>query len=97
MPGVDCLWVGHFDLSVSLGVPGEFESRIFKNAINRVIAATTKHKKALGRLVPNVQTGIALNRQGFDFICYSGDVWVLHNALAEAIGRLREGVEAKRS
>ena len=21
-PGVDCLWVGHFDLSVSLGVPG---------------------------------------------------------------------------
>ena len=21
--GVDCLWVGHFDLSVSLGIPGE--------------------------------------------------------------------------
>ena len=23
--GVDCLWVGHFDLSVSLGIPGEFD------------------------------------------------------------------------
>ena len=27
LPGVDCLWVGHFDLSVSLGVPGEFGSK----------------------------------------------------------------------
>ena len=23
--GVDCLWVGHFDLSVSLGIPGQFD------------------------------------------------------------------------
>lgn len=24
LDGVDCLWVGHFDLSCSLGIPGEF-------------------------------------------------------------------------
>lgn len=88
--GVDCLWVGHFDLSVSLGVPGEFGHPLFKAAIDRTIAATRKHNKALGRLVPNVQTGIDIYSQGFDFVCYSGDVWVLHNALAEAIGQLRE-------
>jgi 2-keto-3-deoxy-L-rhamnonate aldolase RhmA len=91
LPEVDCLWVGHFDLSVSLGVPGQFDSKTFRNAIDKVIAATEKHKKALGRLVPTVEQGIELYAQGFDFICYSGDVWVLHNALAEAIGRLREG------
>ena len=27
LPGVDCLWVGHFDLSVSLGVPGNSARR----------------------------------------------------------------------
>jgi len=27
---------------------------------------------------------------GFDFICYSGDVWVLHNALAEAVNQLKQ-------
>jgi 2-keto-3-deoxy-L-rhamnonate aldolase RhmA len=91
LPGVDCLWVGHFDLSVSLGVPGEFGSKTFTNAIARVAAATTKHGKSLGRLVPNVQQGVELYGQGFDFICYSGDVWVLHDALADAIGKLREG------
>jgi len=95
--GVDALWVGHFDLSVSLGIPGEFDHPNFKRAIARTVAACRKHKKALGRLVPTVQLGVELYGVGFDFICYSGDVWVLHNALAEAITGLREGVRAKRS
>ena len=25
LAGVDCLWIGHFDLSCSLGIPGQFE------------------------------------------------------------------------
>jgi 2-keto-3-deoxy-L-rhamnonate aldolase RhmA len=91
LPGVDCLWVGHFDLSVSLGVPGEFGTKTFTDAIARVCAAAAKHGKSLGRLVPTVQQGIELYGQGFDFVCYSGDVWVLHDALSEAIGKLREG------
>ena len=96
LPGVDCLWVGHFDLSVSLGVPGEFDSKKFTSAIKKVAAATAKHGKSLGRLVPNVQTGVELFKQGFDFICYSGDVWVLHDALADAIGKLRDGCKVKK-
>jgi len=91
LPGVDCLWVGHFDLSVSLGVPGEFGSKTFAEAIDRVCTGAAKHVKSLGRLVPTVQQGIELNGKGFDFICYSGDVWVLHDALAEAIVKLHEG------
>ena len=52
---------------------------------------TPQHGKSLGRLVPTVQQGIDLFGQGFDFICYSGDVWVLHDALKDAIDKLREG------
>ena len=55
--GVDCLWVGHFDLSVSLGIPGEFDNPKFTKAIDRVIAAAGKHGKALGRLVPDGRAG----------------------------------------
>ena len=89
--GVDVLWVGHFDLSVSLGIPGEFDNPKFLKAIDQTIAATKKHKKALGRLVPTTDLGIALYKQGFDFCCYSGDVWVLRDALSAAIATLREG------
>ena len=89
--------MGHFDLSVSLGVAGQFESKTFTDAIERVAAAASKHRKSLGRLVPTVELGIQLYGQGFDFICYSGDVWVLHNALQEAIAKLREGCAPKKA
>jgi 2-keto-3-deoxy-L-rhamnonate aldolase RhmA len=94
LPEVDALWVGHFDLSVSLGIPGQSEHKDFKAAIDKTVAACRKHKKSLGRLVPNVEQGIALYRDGFDFICYSGDAWVLQMALADAIGRLRDGTKS---
>src|SRR5215467_6876420 len=89
--GIDCLWIGHFDLSVSLGIPGQFDHPKFLTAVERTIAAAKKHNKALGRLVPTTELGIALYKQGFDFCCYSGDVWVLRDALAAAITTLRKG------
>ncbi len=89
--GVDCLWVGHFDLSTSLGIPGQFEHPKYLAAMDRIIAAAKKHNRALGRLVPTTDLGIALYKQGFDFCCYSGDVWLLQQALTEAVGKLRAG------
>ena len=91
LDGVDCLWIGHFDLSVSLGIPGQFEHPKFQDAMDKIIAAAKKHEKSLGRLVPNTDQGISFFKQGFDFCCYSGDVWVLRDALTAAITTLRAG------
>ncbi|BCX17920.1 MAG: hpch/hpai aldolase [Geminicoccaceae bacterium] len=91
--GVDCLWVGHFDLSASLGIPGEFEHPKFLAAIERVVAACRQHGKACGRLVPDVATGIDYWRRGFDFLCYSGDVWALGAAVKAGVDGIRAGVE----
>lgn len=90
--GVDCLWVGHFDLSASLGIPGEFEHPKFLAAIERVVAACREHGKACGRLVPDVATGIDYWRRGFDFLCYSGDVWALGAAVKAGVDGIRAGV-----
>ena len=91
LDGVDCLWVGHFDLSASLGIPGQFEHQLFKDAIAEVIRAARKHGKAAGRRVPDVQTGVDLYRQGFDFICYSGDVWAYQAAVRAGVDGIRAG------
>ena len=89
--GVDVLWVGHFDLSCSLGVPGEFDHPKFTGAIERVVQACRDNGKSLGRLVPDVASGIAFYKQGFDFIAYSADAWVLGDAVASALDDIREG------
>jgi 2-keto-3-deoxy-L-rhamnonate aldolase RhmA len=91
--GVDCLWVGHFDLSAALGIPGEFQHERFLAAIERVVAACRRHGKAAGRLVPDVATGIDYWRRGFDFLCYSGDVWALGAAVRSGVDGIRAGVE----
>jgi 2-keto-3-deoxy-L-rhamnonate aldolase RhmA len=90
LDGVDCLWVGHFDLSASLGIPGQFTHKDFTDAIRTVIQACHKHGKSAGRLVPTVDEGVAFNQTGFDFICYSGDVWALHGAVQQAVDEIRE-------
>lgn len=95
--GVDCLWIGHFDLSASLGIPGEFEHRLFKNAVKEVTKACENHKKALGRLVPTVDEGIKLNRAGHDFICYSGDVWALQQAVGSAVTAIRDAADKRKA
>ena len=88
--GVDCLWVGHFDLSASLGIPGQFQHKDFTDAIQTVIKACRKHGKSAGRLVPSVDEGVAFHEAGFDFICYSGDVWALHGAVQQAVNEIRD-------
>jgi 2-dehydro-3-deoxyglucarate aldolase/4-hydroxy-2-oxoheptanedioate aldolase len=88
--GVDVLWIGHFDLSCSLGIPGQFEHPEFLSAVEKVVAAGQAQGKSLGRMVRSIDEGVALNNQGFDFICYSGDLWLLQDALRTGIEKLRE-------
>ena len=88
--GVDCLWIGHFDLSASLGIAGQFDNPIFARAVERVRRAASSHGKALARLVDDAASGAALYGKGFDVICYSGDIWVYQNALSEGIAALKQ-------
>jgi 2-dehydro-3-deoxyglucarate aldolase/4-hydroxy-2-oxoheptanedioate aldolase len=89
LPGVDGLWIGHVDLTASLGRPGDFDDPAFRQAVARICAAARTHGKPLGRLCSTVEEGAALYRSGFDFIGYSGDVWLLQDALSSGVTGLR--------
>lgn len=88
--GVDGLWIGHVDLSASMGIPGQLDHPEFTAAVERIVAACRANAKPLGRLVGSVEEGAALHRSGFDFIGYSADAWILQDALGSAIAALRE-------
>ena len=91
LDGVDCLWIGHFDLSCSLGIPAQFDHPEFLAAVEKIIAAGKNTGTSLGRLVPDVASGIEFYKQGFDFIAYSADAWLLGDALADGLKAIREG------
>jgi 2-keto-3-deoxy-L-rhamnonate aldolase RhmA len=90
LDGVSCLFIGHFDLSLAMGIPGEFDHPEFVAARDRVAAAAKRHGRGLGRLVTSPEEGAKLYGLGFDVLMYSGDIWLLQAALSSGITRLRE-------
>tara|TARA_B100000686_G_scaffold310167_1_gene352745 strand:- start:1187 stop:1975 length:789 start_codon:yes stop_codon:yes gene_type:complete len=95
--GVDCLWIGHFDLSCSLGINGQFDHPDFIKACDKVKRAARKHNKALARLAGDAEGCIALYKKGYNVLCYSGDLWVYQQALNEGIIKIRKGCKPRKS
>ncbi len=87
--GIDVLWIGQFDLSASLGIPGQFEHPKFLEALQQVVAAANQHAKAAGFMVLNVDEARTRIEQGFRCISYNGDLWIYQAALQQAITAVR--------
>ncbi|MFP6758339.1 MAG: aldolase/citrate lyase family protein [Alphaproteobacteria bacterium] len=90
VPGIDMAHVGHFDLSLTMGIPGQFEHPDFQAAIDTIIAACNKHGKVAGLLAPDVTWGKDWIDRGFRFVSYSYDIGLLGGALSDGIAALRE-------
>ncbi|MEA2526914.1 MAG: 2-dehydro-3-deoxy-L-rhamnonate aldolase [Thermomicrobiales bacterium] len=87
--GIDCLWIGHFDLTQSLGIPAQFDHPRFQEAVDTVVAACNAHGKVAGIMAGSVDVGREWIRRGFRAVAYWGDVWIYQQALAEGITALR--------
>lgn len=88
-PGVDCIWIGHFDLSASLGIPGQFDHPEYRAAHDRIVTAAKQHGKSLGRLVGSVDEGLVDLQQGYDFCCYGTDTMLYQRVLMQGLDELR--------
>jgi 2-keto-3-deoxy-L-rhamnonate aldolase RhmA len=88
--GVDVLWIGHYDLTTSMGIPGQFSDARYTDAVARVLDACARHGKAAGFMASDVEQGRALMAQGFRCLAYQRDSVLYRNALAEGIAGLRD-------
>jgi 2-dehydro-3-deoxyglucarate aldolase/4-hydroxy-2-oxoheptanedioate aldolase len=87
--GIDVLWIGHFDLTNSLGIPGQFTHPTYLEAVDTVLAACERHGKAPGIMCGTVADGQAQLQQGFRAMAYSGDLWLYQLALRQGLETLR--------
>ncbi len=76
---VDAVMVGPYDISGSLGIPGQLERPKVKDAAKRVIAACRKYKKGCGTQViePDMKNVAAKIEDGYTFIVLASDIFVL--------------------
>jgi 2-keto-3-deoxy-L-rhamnonate aldolase RhmA len=86
--GIDLIWIGQFDLSTALGVPGEFGHPLHTAAVERILSAAAAAGKPVGALATSVADAHELLRQGYRAVAY-GDSLLFTDALTRALGELR--------
>lgn len=89
VPGIDALWIGLYDMTNSMGIPGQMQHPDTTAAIDRVLAACKAHNKAPAVLVTSIPEGQAQLDRGFKMVAYSGDLWIYQAALRHGIKTLR--------
>ena len=82
---LDCLWVGHFDLSNFLGVPGQFDSKLYLDAIDRIVKIGRKYQKSLGIMVSTKQEMNFYSNLGFNVIAVGTEMKLLTDKISNLI------------
>jgi 2-dehydro-3-deoxyglucarate aldolase/4-hydroxy-2-oxoheptanedioate aldolase len=90
-PGIDSIFVGPADLSVSMGIPGQLTHPREVEAIARVIAVCRQHDVIPGIHMSNVATLKEWIQKGMRFVSYSSDVDLLARAAQESLKQLKGG------
>jgi 2-keto-3-deoxy-L-rhamnonate aldolase RhmA len=86
--GIDVLWIGHFDLTTSLGTPGEFWNAEHTAAVDRVFDACRSHGKSVGTMANDVADARMLAEKGFTAFVFN-DAMIFADALRESIQELQ--------
>jgi len=89
IPGIDVLFIGPYDLSQSLGIPGHSsDPRVFA-AGETIVAKATKRHVRVGVFTNTDTEAYRWKEIGIQYLCYSVDTVLLLHALTNAHSRLR--------
>jgi 2-dehydro-3-deoxyglucarate aldolase/4-hydroxy-2-oxoheptanedioate aldolase len=87
--GIDALWIGQFDLTSSLGIPGQFDHRLFVDGRRQIVEACHKHSKAATLAVMNPEELASGPANGFRLLVYAADLWIYQQALRRCFRQVR--------
>lgn len=91
--GVDVAWVGQCDMSISLGIPGQYDHPDFLRAFDKVMNACEKYGVIFGYLPLSVSEAQVMADKGVRCIAYSADVFLYSITLKNDVQQIREHIE----
>jgi 2-dehydro-3-deoxyglucarate aldolase/4-hydroxy-2-oxoheptanedioate aldolase len=81
VPGIDVLWLGHFDLTNFLNIPGQFSHPRYREAVRRIVSAAQQNGKAAGYMAADEELGREYLHHGFRMIATGTDQGMLQAAI----------------
>jgi 2-keto-3-deoxy-L-rhamnonate aldolase RhmA len=96
-PGVDALWLGHFDLTNFMGIPGQFQHPDYLAAVARIVAACDRHGKTAAFIGLDDDFARDYIAKGFRLMAYGLDQLLLQNALKHGLDVMRAAPPPHRS
>jgi len=95
LPGVDVLFIGPYDLSQALGVPGEIEHPRVLEEMRKIIALAKRGNKTVGVFADTVEQARRWMAAGVQYIAYSVDVGLFYAACRDTVAALQGAVRAR--
>lgn len=93
-PGVDILWVGHYDLSQSMGICAQFQHPRFLQALQDVVDAARRHGKLSGIQPGNLEQAEQWLRMGYDVLSWKTDLALYRIALQNELQQFQQLAES---
>jgi 2-keto-3-deoxy-L-rhamnonate aldolase RhmA len=88
-PGIDAVLIGPADLSVSLGIPGNFEHTLMVETIEAIRDSCLRHGIAPGIHFRSAALAKFWQRRGMLFLSCGNDISYLYEKASEVVGHLR--------
>jgi 2-dehydro-3-deoxyglucarate aldolase/4-hydroxy-2-oxoheptanedioate aldolase len=94
LDGVDALWVGQLDLSISLGIPDRLDHPSFLEAARHVAEACRRHAKPAIILAADIEQAVPFQALGNDMMSFGEDALLLRDPLRDGIAGVRQRLGA---
>lgn len=89
--GVDIYFIGPYDLSQAIGVPGEIGHPEVLRIIRELINKAKEKKCTIGLFTDTIESGIEWKNLGVGYISYSVDVGIYYSACRNILDKLKKG------
>lgn len=86
--GVDVLFIGPADLSMELGIFGQFDHPVFVEALNKIVAAAKRASKAVGILFFNPDDYQRYHNLGIRFLACGADATFVAEGARTMAGKM---------
>ena len=89
VPGMDVIFIGPYDLSQSLGIPGQVNHPLVTDKMKEVVSKCKVNKVATGTFADDIETAKSWVSLGVQYMSFSVDVGILYDISKTIVNKLK--------